>query len=107
MSLPEPIGKQSLRRAFFLRHMSTRARFVKSGMVLFGLPFGIFLVLAFGRHGGLGWWTYLVAIAVAVAWGWARATWWIMRRDIEAHAAAIESEKRKHGSEKSPSARID
>ena len=66
--------------AIYLRE---KRNFIKVGTVGFGVPFAIAALWIAGKYGGLAWWLFLIALALAAGWVWASLMWLAVKNDLE------------------------
>lgn len=66
----------------FGKYLQHRRNFMKVATAAFGLLFTAAVLWMFGGYGGVGWWLFLVALAVPVSWLWAFCMWLVCENDI-------------------------
>lgn len=64
------------------KYLHHRRNFMKVASATFGLPFAAVMLWMFGEYGGVGWWLFLVALALPAAWMWAFFIWLALENDI-------------------------
>jgi hypothetical protein len=73
-----------MRSTFSLRrYLKDRRGFIKVATASFAVPFAVAVLWMFGAHGGLGWWLFLVVLALGAGWLWASAMWLVVKSDLE------------------------
>ena len=60
-------------------YLEDRRNFIRVATLGFGVPFCLFLLWMFGRFGGAGWWFFLVGLAFAISYIWARVMWIVFK----------------------------
>ena len=78
---------QSNKRVKLRKYLQHRPNFMKVASVAFGLPSAVALLWMFGSYGGIGWWLFLVALAVPAAWVWAYFMWLALENNIRRASA--------------------
>ncbi|OGA53023.1 MAG: hypothetical protein A3F74_04815 [Betaproteobacteria bacterium RIFCSPLOWO2_12_FULL_62_58] len=63
-------------------YLQERRNFIGVGAIAFGMPCAIAELWMFGEYGGIGWWIFLVLLAIPAAWAWAYFMWAALEDDI-------------------------
>ena len=59
-----------------------RRTFMKIWGTAFGVVSAVVFVSLFGKYGSLGWWIFLILLAVPIAWVWSFLVWHALSSDI-------------------------
>jgi hypothetical protein len=82
----------------FGKYLREKPNFIKVAGTAFGLIFGAALLWMFGRHGGIGWWLFLVALVIPASWIWALCMWLVFEKDIKRISSISTQEQKGPGS---------
>ena len=71
-----------MQRRRFAEYLSHKSNFVKFGVAILGVPFGVGEFWMFGKLGGPGWWLLIAVVALIAGWVWAQLMWLAVGHDF-------------------------
>lgn len=77
----------------FGSYLRNRRNFMKYGVASVGVPGAVGLLWMFGGNGGVGWWLFLVVLALAAGWMWAYLMWLVLGNDLQTSSSASPAQK--------------
>jgi hypothetical protein len=78
-------------------YLREQRNFIKVGTVGFGVAFATAALWIAGKYGGLAWWLFLIALALAAGWVWASLMWLAIKSDIERMSSGSTAQKVNEG----------